>query len=391
MINKIQKVVNKEKTLAVGLMSGTSLDGVDAALVEIQNSSLDTKVKLIEFNTLNYNSEERNNILKICADDTSSVEDICKMNVYLGEKMAEAANVVIKKANLNNSDIDFISTHGQTIYHIPEYHATMQIGELAVIAERTGCITVGDYRPSDMAAKGQGAPLVPFTDYLLFRSRSKGRALINIGGISNVSLIETGVGLEDVTAFDMGPGNMLIDAIVSIGTNNQYTYDKNGNIASKGKVCNNWLYNIINNDEFITKMPPKSTGREKYTFNLAKELYNQGISMGLDFEDIIATITSYTIESIIMHFRDYIDINYNIDEVIISGGGVYNNTIIKGLDNGLKQHVTILDDWGYSSDAKEAIAFAILGNEFLHGNNNNLPSATGASKGICMGKLVLPS
>ncbi|QUH31844.1 anhydro-N-acetylmuramic acid kinase [Vallitalea guaymasensis] len=390
LIDKLQKIISKDKKIAIGLMSGTSLDGVDAALVEIEKSSIETKVKLLEFATLNYNLEERNKILDICANETSTVEDICKMNVYLGEKMAEAAMKVIEKAKIDKTDVDFISSHGQTIYHSPEYFATLQIGELAVIANRTGVITVGDFRPSDMAVGGQGAPLVPFVDYLLFNNKTKGRALINIGGISNVSLIEADAKPEEVVAFDMGPGNMLIDAVVSIGTNNKNTYDANGHFSSKGEVCNNWLDVIINKDSFLTKLPPKSTGREQYTFELAQNLYDEGISRNLGFEDIVATITAYTIRSIIMHFNNYIDVHHNIDEVIVSGGGVYNNTIMKGLKDGLKQEVSIMDQWGYSSDAKEAIEFAVLGNEFLQGNNNNLPSATGANRGISMGKLALP-
>lgn len=390
MIDKLQQIVGKEKRLAVGLMSGTSLDGIDAALVEIKSSSTETIVKLVDFDTLDFNIEERNRILKMCDPETSSVDEICDMNVYLGEKMADAAIKVIKKAEISPSDVDFISSHGQTIYHIPDKYATLQIGELAVIATKTGIVTVGDFRPNDMAVGGQGAPLVPFVDYLLFSHKEKGRALINIGGISNVSVIEAGAKSEDVIAFDMGPGNMLIDAIVTIGTNDKYTYDANGDFAAKGKVCCKWLDEIIDTDGFLLKSPPKSTGRESYTYELAKEFYDKGIELNLSFEDIVATITAYTTESIILHFKKFIDTDCRIDEVIISGGGVYNKTIMNALEKGLKQDVTSMDEWNFSSDAKEAIAFAVLGNEFLHGNVNNLPSATGAGRGASMGKLVMP-
>lgn len=390
MIGVLEALLKKEKKIAVGLMSGTSLDGIDAALVEIQGTSTDTKVKLMALDVLDFTVEERNRILGMCAPETSRIQDICEMNVVLGEKFAQAALRVISKAGLKPCDIDFISSHGQTIYHMPDKHATLQIGELAVIAAHTGIVTVGDFRPHDMAIGGQGAPLVPYVDYLLFSDQDRGRALINIGGISNVSVIRPSAKAEEVIAFDMGPGNMLIDAIMTIGTKDELTYDPDGEYASRGMVCKPWLHEILKKDVYLRKTPPKSTGRESYTFAMAKALYEEGLHLNLSFQDIIATITAYTTESIIYHFQKFIDPEYPIQEVIISGGGVHNKTIMKNLSNSLKQQVYAMDEWGFSSDGKEAIAFAVLGNEFLHGKTNNLPSATGASRGMRMGKLVLP-
>lgn len=390
MINKLRQILEKDKRLAVGLMSGTSLDGIDAALVEIESCGTDTKVKLIEFETLPYNSEDRNKILELCAPTTSAVDKICCMNVYLGRKMAAAALEVIKKSGKSPADIDYISSHGQTIYHMPDKFATLQIGELAVIAAETGCLTVGDFRPNDLAVGGQGAPLVPFVDYLLFRSSEKGRALINIGGISNVTIIKKNAKPEEIIAFDMGPGNMLIDAIISIGTDGKYTYDKNGEIAAKGKICSDWLESICASDRYIGKKPPKSTGREYYSIKLAEALWEEGLSRGLTFEEIVATVTAYTIYSIKMNFTYFIDKEFDIEEVFVGGGGVLNQTLMNGLKLSLKQMVASMEYLGFSSDAKEAVAFAVLGNEFLHGNSNNLPSATGASRKVSMGKLVLP-
>ncbi|QUI25698.1 anhydro-N-acetylmuramic acid kinase [Vallitalea pronyensis] len=390
MINQLQHLLEKEKRCAVGLMSGTSLDGIDAALVEIEGSGTKTNVNLLALDTLNFNVDERNRILALCAPETSRVNDICHMNVHLGEKMAEAALKVIHKAGMLPEQVDFISSHGQTIYHMPDDYATLQIGELAVIAARTGILTVGDFRPHDMAVGGQGAPLVPYVDYLLFSHDVKGRAMINIGGISNISILKPQAKADDVIAFDMGPGNMLIDAIMTIGTEDACTYDPNGEYASRGKVYTDWLKAILKRDTYLAKEPPKSTGRESYTYAMAKALYEEGISLGLAFDDIVATVTAYTTESIIGHFKQFIDPTYNIEEVIISGGGVHNKTIMKGLAQGLKQQVLSMDDWGFSSDGKEAIAFAVLGNECIHGHTNTLPSATGAKKAVSMGKLVLP-
>lgn len=390
MFEQWQKIIQKNKRLAIGLMSGTSLDGIDAALVEIEGNGGNTKVELVEFTTLPFTSEERRSILELCDPKTSTVDRICEMNVVLGKKFAEAAQLVVSKSDRTIEEVDFISSHGQTIYHMPEKEATLQIGELAVIANNTGCVTVGDFRPSDMAAGGQGAPLVPFVDYLLFRSNENGRVLMNIGGIGNVTVIPAGASAEDTFAFDTGPGNMLIDAIVSIGTNGEQTYDHRGQIAAKGNVNEKWLNELIEADEYILLPPPKSTGRERYTSQKARELWDVGQNYQLTFEDITATITAYTAKSIAINFEKFIDPRASIEEVLVGGGGVHNDTLMNMLRQMLKRSVTSMDEWNFSSDAKEAVAFAILGNEFIQGNTNNLPSATGASRNVSMGKLVFP-
>jgi anhydro-N-acetylmuramic acid kinase len=391
MIHKLQNILEKEKKLAVGLMSGTSLDGIDAALVEITHAGHETKVRLIAFDTLPYDNDERTRILNLCSPSSGTVDEICSMNVVLGKKFAHAALKVIEKGGHISKDIDFVSSHGQTIYHIPEQHATLQIGELAVIAEETGCLTVGDFRPNDMAVGGQGAPLVPYVDYLLFRNDQKGRVLMNIGGIGNVTIMKAGAKPEEIRAFDTGPGNMLIDAIVTIGSGGLHSFDEGGRIAAQGKVCEDWLNQILASDSYIQQQPPKSTGRELYSMEFAGALWREGLALKLSFEDIVATVTAYTSHSIAMNFHSFIDPVADIQEVIVGGGGVHNQALIGGLQSLLKQKVTTLDDWNFSSDAKEAMAFAILGNEFIHGNTNNLPSATGASRAVVMGKLVYPS
>jgi anhydro-N-acetylmuramic acid kinase len=390
MIQQLTKVLEKNKKLAVGLMSGTSLDGIDAALVEIENSGADTKVNLLHFETLSYEEEEREQILQLCSPSTSSVDDICRMNVYLGKKMADAALKVIKNAGKTPEQIDFISSHGQTIYHMPEEHATLQIGEPAVIAAESGCLTIGDFRPNDMAAGGQGAPLVPFVDYLLFNSKEKGRVLLNIGGISNVTVLPANTEADQVTAFDTGPGNVLIDAIVRIGTNGKLSYDDGGQMGVNGTVCQEWLEQLLVADKYLMQQPPKSTGREFYSLDMAKRLWQEGMSRSLSLEDIVATVTHYTIQSIAINIKKYIDPYYDIQEVLVGGGGVHNQELMDGLQSELKQEVTSMEKLNFSSDAKEAIAFTILGNQFLHGQPNNLPTATGANRPVVMGKLVMP-
>jgi len=268
----LSQLMLKERKLAIGLMSGTSLDGVDACLVEIKGYGVGTIVNLIDFISEEYSSDEKKRILMLCSPGTSNVEDICKTNIELGRKFGKAAKRLMEKNNLKTSEVDFISSHGQTIYHMPEGGATLQIGELAEIASITGCLTIGDYRPSDMSVGGQGAPLVTYTDYILFTSPKKGRVLINVGGISNLTALRANSLEDDVLAFDCGPGNMLIDRVVTILTDNKYTFDKDGNIALKGKVNPELLDLIMERDDFLLVSPPKSTGREQYNEDMVKEL-----------------------------------------------------------------------------------------------------------------------
>lgn len=386
----LSQLMLKEKKLAIGLMSGTSLDGVDACLVEIKGRGVETIVNLIDFISDEYTSDEKNRILRLCSPDTSNVEDICKTNIELGRKFGKAAKRIIEKNNIKTSDVDFISSHGQTIYHMPEAGATLQIGELAEIASITGCLTIGDYRPSDMSVGGQGAPLVTYTDYILFTSPKKGRVLINIGGISNLTALRKNSSQDDILAFDCGPGNMLIDRVISILTDNQYGFDRDGDIASKGKVDSKLLELIMKRDGFVFASPPKTTGREQYNEKMVKELLNLKQEFKLGFEDFIATITAYTYTSIVHNIKKFVSSRMIIDEIYVGGGGAKNNAILKGLREGLDVDVNTMEQLNFSSDAKEAIAFAILGNEFLNGRSNNLRAATGASKSVIMGKLVYP-
>jgi anhydro-N-acetylmuramic acid kinase len=390
MIEFLSSIHSKEKKLIVGLMSGTSLDGIDAALVEIEGHGKQTKVNLLEFKTVAFTENEKHEILQLCHPKTSSVDKICQMNVELGKKFSAAALHVISIAGKSPDEIDFISSHGQTIYHMPQVGATLQIGELAVIATQTGCVTVGDFRPNDMAVGGQGAPLVPFVDYLLFHHPNKGRILLNIGGISNITVIPTNAREDNILAFDTGPGNVLIDSIVAIGTNGKENFDSSGNYAQKGTVDHQWLQKLLQSDSFVHEIPPKSTGREYYTSDVARKLWLEGREKGLTFESIIATVTQFTVETIALNIEQCLKDELDISEVLVGGGGVHNTFIMNALQKRLKQNVLSMEAINVSSDAKEAVAFAILGNEFIHGNTNNLPSATGANRKTIMGKLVLP-
>ncbi|WP_245808903.1 anhydro-N-acetylmuramic acid kinase [Shouchella patagoniensis] len=386
--------LSKDSVLAVGLMSGTSLDGIDAALVRIVGAGYNTKVTLLAFDTLFFDNQLKEDVFNICRPETSSVDLICRLNVVLAEKMAEAVYKVVEQSHYRIDDLDFISSHGQTIFHMPAERATLQIGELAVIAHQTNTLTVGDFRPSDLAVGGQGAPLVPFVDQLLFRSTKTGRVLVNIGGMANITILpritDNTKNDHDVFAFDTGPGNVLIDEIVRIGTNGKADFDKGGMFALNGNVNKAWLNRLIAQDPFLSRPYPKSTGREYYHREMADLLWQDGKKRNLCFEDIVATITSVTVESIVLAIDKQVDPTVQIDELFVGGGGVHNRFIMNQLQEQTKRPVSSMESLGFSSDAKEAVAFAILGNEFLRQQPNNTPSATGAKKAVSMGKLALP-
>lgn len=266
--------------------------------------------------------------------------------------------------------------------------STLQIGDIGVIAERTGIMTVDDFRTRDMAAGGQGAPLVSYVDYLLFGEESMGRILLNIGGISNITIIPKNSSKSDVIAYDTGPGNMLIDIFVSWITKEKQTYDKNGILAAKGKIDDRWLAFILEHDYF--KLPaPKSTGREMFGIHFAKQLWAESEKLQLSGVDKIATITELTAQTIAIEINKFIKENY-IEEVLISGGGGNNKTLINRIEAHLQKdiQVKLTDDYNLSADAKEAIAFAILGYQCFKKKTNNLPSATGARNDVVMGKLA---
>jgi anhydro-N-acetylmuramic acid kinase len=379
----------------VGLMSGTSLDGIDAAVVSIREEN-DGKfdIKLLHFSTLPYSSEMKEILLELCNPVRARMEDISSMNMLLGELFANAATKVVEEANLSLDQIDLISSHGQTIFHQPEeieiagakVTSTLQIGDIAVIAERTGVMTIGDFRTRDMAAGGQGAPLVPYADYLLFGNPDFGRVLVNIGGISNITVLPAGCDEHGVLAFDTGPGNMLIDAFTEYATDGQQSFDKNGEMASRGKVDEAWLKELLAHPYYQLE-PPKSTGRELFGRDYAKQLWKN--SSHLTVEDRMATITELTARTLANSILTYIEKD-NIKEVFISGGGWHNMAILNSLRHSLPSQIKIesTEHLGLSGDAKEAIVFALLGYQCYMKRTNNLPAATGAKKPVIMGKMA---
>ena len=390
-MNSFFQIAQKQTKKVIGLMSGTSVDGVDAALVEIQNNGLDTRVELIAFHTHSFGSEVRGRIFDLFQPETSSVDEICQMNFLIGEVFADAALSVISAAGLETEEIDLIGSHGQTVYHLPpqadaEYvPSTLQLGEPAVIAYRTGVPTIANFRVADLAAGGQGAPLVPYVDFLLFRQTDRTIALQNIGGISNVTLIPAGASSSDVIASDTGPGNMIIDSVMETLTDGEEKYDNAGQYASQGSVSEPLLAEWLEHP-FLTAPPPKTTGREVFGRQFANQVLEQARTHSVNPPDLVATLTAFTAQTIFDYYRRFLFPHYSVDEIYISGGGSHNLTLMQHLKT-LFRPIPLLsaDAIGVSSDAKEAIAFAVLANEAVHGRPTNLPQVTGASKPMVLG------
>lgn len=374
----------------VGLMSGTSADGVTAALVEVLGNHEKTRLKVLAWDTYRYEPRLRREIFRLFSPKTGTVDRICRANFVLAEQFSKAALKIIRRGGLNTKDIDLIASHGQTIYHIPSRpRSTLQICQGSVIAERTGITTVFDFRARDVAAGGQGAPLVAFADFVLFRNPHKARAIQNIGGIANVTVIPRSAKLSHVFAFDTGPGNMIIDSVVRQLTRGRLSMDKNGEIASKGRIDSGLLDHLMESP-FIRKKPPKTTGREQFGDEFVQAYLGKARSRQLRMADIVATATAFTAESISYNYRRFVYPRSDIDEVILSGGGAKNHTLVRLLRDRLQLPVLFHEDFGIPSEAKEAIAFAILGNQTIEGRPGNVPSATGASRAVPLG-VICPS
>jgi anhydro-N-acetylmuramic acid kinase len=376
----------------VGLMSGTSVDGIDAALVEISGTGADLRLeRIVGTCERPYSAYEK---ARIHALFDGGVADICEMNVLIGEWFAEATLSVIHECGLTPSDIHLIGSHGQTIYHIPPTsHApqgeeraasSLQIGEPQVIAERTGIATIANFRARDLAAGGHGAPLVPYVDWALFRDPNRTIALQNIGGIANVTVVTPE--LADLVAFDTGPGNMVIDAATSFATEGKLSFDENGVIAARREPNETRIAEYLR-DRYFEEAPPKSTGREYWGAQYVKALSVAYITGNK--RQLVSDMTELAARSIYDAYDRFILSQHNLDAIYLSGGGAYNPTLRSRLVELFSPiPVTLVDDLGIPSDAKEAVAFAILANETVCGTASNVMNATGASRPCVLGHMV---
>lgn len=370
--------------LAIGIMSGTSLDGVDACLVDIKKSKKN-KFSISHFTYVPYDKELKTKLLNISSNKPINIQLICSVNVELGKAYVKAVKKLLKDAQVNAKDIEFIAMHGQTVWHNPDMKdnyesSTLQLGDPSVLAATFGCKVISNFRTMDIACGGSGAPLVPFANYVLYSSKKENIALQNIGGISNVTYLKKNGTLKDIVAFDTGPGNMLIDA--AMRRLFRKDYDDCGKIAKRGRVVEEVLQELLN-DPYLYQLPPKSTGREKYNDALLSEIILKVRGLGGSDTDVITTLAAYTADCIVLSYEKLLP---QIDRVIISGGGVFNQFIMERLTN--KLPCIVEKEKNY--EALEAFSFAILGYYTLQGVATNVPSVTGAAKPCVLGNITNP-
>jgi anhydro-N-acetylmuramic acid kinase len=379
------------------MMSGTSADGIEVALADISGAPPGLTAKLKGHYHAPFPKLVREAILRLANGAATTTAEISQLNFLLGDEFAAAAIAACAKWRIPLRNIALIGSHGQTIFHQGNaanflaghrIASTLQIGEPSIIAERTGVTTIADFRPADMAAGGHGAPLVPFVDFLLYRNAKIGRVALNIGGIANVTVIPAAARPQDVFAFDTGPGNMIIDALVERFSKGRRKYDGGAHIAASGQVIRPLLEELLR-EPYLRQRPPKTAGREQFGAAYAADLFAAAKKHRERAEDLIRTATIFTALSVVDAFRRFILPRAAIQELIVAGGGTKNPLIMAQLQAALPA-ITILDsaEFGVAAEAKEAFAFAILAYEAFHSRTNNLPSATGAKHSAILGKLV---
>jgi anhydro-N-acetylmuramic acid kinase len=394
MTRDIASLRAKKTKRIVGLMSGTSADGIDAALVDITGTGIHTILRLRKFAAYPYPRGFRTLLLKNSENKSSQVGTIALCDMLVASFFSDAVRKLVRTAGVPLSSIDLIGSHGQTIHHIPDerrmfgkrIRATLQIGHPSAIATFTGIPTVGDFRVADMAAGGGGAPLVPLFDYLLMRSSRTDRILLNIGGISNLTFLPRGCAPDDVTAFDTGPGNMVIDALTAKYFNRPY--DAGGNIAAAGRLLPH-LLRWMRNHPYIARRIPKSTGRELFGSPFLNALIRRGGTAHP--RDLVTTATEFTALSIADAIRRFLPPLRTHTELFASGGGIHNRYLMEALSRYLPAFtIGTTASLGIPPDAKEAVCFALLANETIAGHPGNLPQVTGARRAVTLGVLALP-
>ena len=387
--------MNEKPMLVLGMMSGTSADGIELALTRISGAPPNLNAKLLGHTSVKCPPALRKEILRVAEQHPITAGALSQLNFRLGELFAGSAIAACRKFGIPPEKIALIGSHGQTIFHQGKRvsflgrptASTLQIGEPATIAARTGITTVGDFRPADIALGGQGAPLVPYVDYLLYRHPELGRVSLNLGGIANITVLPRVAKPQQVLAFDTGPANMLIDALVSHFTHGRLRFDENARLASQGRSLPALLDELLR-DPYLKLAPPKSTGREYYGNAYLKKLLALGRRYRAKPNDLIRAATIFTALSVVDALNRFVIPNTKIQQLIVSGGGARNPLILAQLSAALPGiEVLPSSRLGIPEDAKEAFAFALLAYETLHQRPANLPSATGARGPAILGKI----
>ncbi len=374
--------------LTIGMISGTSLDGIDVAVCRIDGHARDANIEVVAFDTVPYPATVRQELLDLYEDSGNAVARICSMNVVIGDAFADAARQVLEANRLTPDDVELIGSHGQTVWHQPEAESelmvasTLQIGDATRIAAALNATVVSDFRVADMAVGGQGAPLAAYLDWASFGDAELNRCVQNIGGIGNVTWVPANASVNDVIAFDTGPGNMLIDALVTRLTNGEQTYDADGAIGMNGSVDYE-LLNELMNDPYLDEAPPKTTGREYY----GSEMVDAILEKHPLNANLITTVTAFTARSIADAYRRWLP--ELPDEVYVNGGGARNPLLMRMIADSLDGiPVRATDELGMSADAKEAICFALMAHDSVAGYPTNIPGATGADRAVALGNIT---
>jgi len=374
----------------IGLMSGTSADAVDAALVAWPEGKETRPFELLAFCEIPLGEALQARIHRLAAGRVPGPEalaELARLDVELGERFAEAARAVAKRAGLDLAEVDVIASHGQTVAHHPEHRATLQIGDPSVIAERTGCTTIADFRTRDIAAGGEGAPLAPFFHWAVMGDPTEHRLVLNLGGIANVTWLPAGAAAEDVVAFDVGPANSLMDGVVSLASDGAERFDRDGERARSGRVDEPWLRELLE-DSYLQRPPPKSTGRERYGLAEAEALWARCQKRGGNLDDLLATLVALVAESVGNAARSFLDAPH-VDRLLVGGGGARNPALMAALaERGPTPNVQPFDAVGVPAAAAEAMAFSLMGRNARLGLVNHLPRTTGARGERILGEVV---
>ncbi len=390
----LSAILEKKERLVIGLMSGTSADGIDAALVRLTGQGLSTRIQLLAFDVLCLSPAVRERLLAAMGPAGRGNRDLCLLSSYLGELFAHACGHIAQKAGVPLAEVDLVGLHGQTLYHHPAPEAfpgftvtgTLQVGSAAVVAERTGLTVVSDFRSRDMAVGGQGAPLAPYLDFLLYHHRARGRIVLNIGGIANATSMLADSSLEAVRAFDTGPGNCLMDAAVTHYTGGKQTCDTDGRIALSGKIHRGLLEALLRHPYFPLP-PPKSADRTTFGADYLRAAL--AVAPGISPQDVVATLTALTAQSIGTAVLEHCLQRGRYEEMILSGGGAKNPVLVQGIRQALpKLFITDADEYDIPGKAKEAVLMAFLAHETILGRAGNVPAATGAKRPVVLGSVT---
>jgi anhydro-N-acetylmuramic acid kinase len=392
-LNKLHQIAQKDNKIIIGLMSGTSVDGLDIALCKVSGYGANTAVELLQFYTASYDADFKTEIASIFCKPMVDLEKLCLLNAWVGTQHANLILAALKKWNVSPTDVDLIASHGQTIYHAPKIlhqqkkfsNATFQIGDGDHIAVKTGIITLSDFRQKHIAAGGEGAPLAVYGDYFLFSQKDEKRIMLNIGGIANFTFLDSGLDATKMFSTDVGPGNTMMDAYVQKHFPNKF-YDEDAAIAKQGVINEALLEALLNND-FFKKGFPKTTGPELFNLKYLSQAQTASNTNNLSHQDVMATLNKFSATAIISAVTQ--TISETEFTIYSSGGGMHNPLLMQHLKAALPNTIfKTTNDLAINPDAKEAVLFAILANECISGNETSFGNGT---PNVKMGKISLPN